>query len=154
MALTDFKHRHRMRVRYAEGDAQGVVFNARYLDYGDVAITEYWRAVGFRFTGSDVLEFHVARAEVDFKRPIYVDEMIDLWSRIDRIGNTSMTVLVEIHGARDDGEPDLRAAIRGVHVHVDLDGHRPTPIPDDARARFEAFDARPDVVTTGEISSR
>jgi acyl-CoA thioester hydrolase len=152
--LPDFKHRHRIRVRYGEGDQQGVVFNARYLDYGDIAITEYWRAVGFSFTGSEAMEFHVARAEVDFKKPIYPDELIDLWSRTERFGRTSMATWVEIHGAGEDGGEDLRATIREIHVHVDLDGHRPVPIPDAMRARFEEFDARPDVVLTGEAARR
>ena len=149
MPITDFRHCHTIRVRYGEGDQQGVVFNARYLDYGDIAVTEYWRAVGFRFVGEDVLEFHVARAEVDFKKPIYPDEMITLWTRTERIGTSSMTVLIEIHGARADGAEDLRAIIREVQVHVDLAAHKPVPIPDGVRARFSDFDARADVVRTG-----
>jgi acyl-CoA thioester hydrolase len=149
-----FRHRHRIRVRYGEGDQQGVVFNARYLDYGDIAVTEYWRAVGFRFVGADVMEFHVARAEVDFKKPIYPDEMIDLFTRTERIGNSSMTVLVEVHGVNDEGREDLRAIIREVQVHVDLAEHRPMPIPDTVRARFLDFDARAERVETGEGSPR
>ena len=36
-----------LRVRYGECDAQQVVFNARYADYIDIALTEYFRvAVG------------------------------------------------------------------------------------------------------------
>ena len=35
--------RHRLRVRYVECDAQGVVFNAHYLAYFDIGITELWR---------------------------------------------------------------------------------------------------------------
>ena len=36
-----------LRVRYGECDAQEVVFNARYADYIDIAMTEYFRsAVG------------------------------------------------------------------------------------------------------------
>ena len=39
--------RHRLRVRYHECDPQGVVFNANYLAYFDIALTELWRdAVG------------------------------------------------------------------------------------------------------------
>jgi acyl-CoA thioester hydrolase len=34
-----------IRVRYAECDAQEVVFNARYADYVDVAATEYLRVL-------------------------------------------------------------------------------------------------------------
>ena len=34
---------HELRVRYAECDPQGIVFNSRYLEYFDVALTELWR---------------------------------------------------------------------------------------------------------------
>ncbi len=148
MALSAFRHCHRIRVRYGEGDQQGVVFNARYLDYGDIAITEYWRAVGFRFVGEGALEFHVARAEVDYVKPIKPDEVIDLWTRTERIGNSSMTILVEIHGARDDGTEDLRAIIREVQVHVDLTTHKSLALPDAVKARFHEFDARADLIRT------
>jgi YbgC/YbaW family acyl-CoA thioester hydrolase len=42
----DFTLAHRTRVRWAEVDMQHVVFNANYLMYFDVAIAEYWRAIG------------------------------------------------------------------------------------------------------------
>lgn len=35
---------YRLRVRYSEVDSQGIVFNANYLNYLDVAITEYFRS--------------------------------------------------------------------------------------------------------------
>jgi acyl-CoA thioester hydrolase len=149
MLSSDFKFRHRFRVRWSEVDPQGVVFNARYLDYGDIAITEYWRAVGFRIAGEDALEFHVARAEVDFKKPILPDEMIDAWARTERIGTSSMAVLIELHGSRDDGTSDLRAVIREVSVHVDLPSHSSQPIPDHIRTLFSQFDARSTPLLTG-----
>src|SRR4030095_16455395 len=34
---------HRLRVRFHECDPQGVVFNAHYFSYFDVALTEMWR---------------------------------------------------------------------------------------------------------------
>ncbi len=154
MPTSDFRHCHRIRVRYGEGDQQGVVFNARYLDYGDIAVTEYWRAVGFRFVGEGALEFHVAHAEVDYKKPILPDEMIDLWTRTERVGTTSLTVLVEIHGSSNDGSEDLRAVIREVQVHVDLATHRPLPIPDNVKTCFQEFDARADTLATGETLTR
>ena len=144
--MTPFRFIHRMRVRWSEVDPQGVVFNARYLDYGDIGVTEYWRAVGFRFDVGDDMQFHVAHAAVDYKKPIYPDEMIDLHVRTEKIGNTSMTVLIEIRGSSAD---DLRATIRCVQVHVDLDGHKPKPVPESVRNRFLGFDQREDVLVTG-----
>ena len=38
--------RHRLRVRYNECDPQGVVFNANYLTYFDLTMTELWRELG------------------------------------------------------------------------------------------------------------
>ena len=45
----DFRFVHRLRVRWAEVDAQKVVFNGHYLTYLDVAISDYWRAVGLPY---------------------------------------------------------------------------------------------------------
>ena len=143
MSRADFAFSHRFRVRWSEVDPQAVVFNARYLDYADIAITEYYREVGFRKLHPDVpLEFHVKRATVTWAKPIEADEMIDVLARTVRSGTTSMTQMVEIHGARDDGADDLRAEIELVNVHVDLSSHRPIPLPDWLAPAFAAFDGR------------
>lgn len=143
MARADFAFAHRFRVRWSEVDPQGVVFNARYLDYADIAITEYYRTVGFRELHPDEpLEFHVKRATVTWSAPIKSDEMIDVMARTVRSGTTSMTQIVEIHGANDDQMDDLRAEIELVNVHVDLASHRPTPLPDWLAPAFAAFDSR------------
>lgn len=140
MARADFAFHHRFRVRYSECDAQGVVFNARYLDYADIALTEYWRAVRFRELHPDTaMEFHVKRATVTWFAPVKPDEMIDVMARTTAIGRTSFTQVVEIHGAGDAN--DLRAEIELVNVHVDLATHRPLPLPEWLGPSFQAFDA-------------
>jgi len=139
MARSDFAHTYRIRVRWSEVDPQAVVFNARYLDYADIAVTEYWRAVREAgLWGSGPLECHVAKAEVNFRKPIRADEELDLMARTPRFGTSSMTTLVEIHGA---GAEDLRASIELIAVHIDLSDHRPRPLPNTVRAALTAFDA-------------
>lgn len=143
MARADFVFTHRFRVRWSEVDPQAVVFNARYLDYADIAITEYYREVGFRRLYPDVpLEFHVKRATVTWAKPIEADEMIDVLARTVRTGTTSMTQIVEVHGAQDDGSDDLRAEIELVNVHVDLASHRPIPLPGWLAPAFAEYDGR------------
>ena len=140
MPRANFAHSHRFRVRYGEVDPQGVVFNARYLDYADIAVTEYWRELRERgLWGDGILECHVAKAEVTFRKPILADEEIDVMARTSRFGNTSMTTLVEIHGAGE--ADDLRAAVEIVAVHVDLSDHRPRPLPDAVREALTRFDS-------------
>ena len=51
MPYVDFRHRLPLRVRWAEVDLQGVVFNGHYLAYCDVCVTEYWRAIGMTYPG-------------------------------------------------------------------------------------------------------
>jgi acyl-CoA thioester hydrolase len=143
MAKADFAFHHSFRVRWSETDAQGVVFNARYLDYADVAITEYWRAAKLRFDDADnPLQFHIKRATVTFEAPIKPDELITVMARTLATGRTSMTQMVEIHGTTADKSDDLRAVIELVSVHVDLPTHRPIPLPDFIAPLFAAFDAQ------------
>ena len=142
MARSDFRFHVTKRVRYAEIDAQRVVFNSRYLEYFDIGITEYWRAAGVydRWPHHDSPEFHVARAEVDYKAPILLDEEIDICVRCSRVGRSSMTFLFELHGA---GKDDLRASGQLINVHVAEARGAPTPAPDEFVSMFEAFEGRP-----------
>ena len=154
MARSDFAFHHRLRVRWSETDAQGVVFNARYLDYADVAITEYWRAVKFRdFANGEPLEFHVKKATVTWFAPIKPDELIEVMARTVATGRTSMTQIVEIHGATDDGSDDLRATVDLVSVHVDLEVHRPIPLPSWVADIFAEFDQRASAATLASGNS-
>lgn len=147
MSKKDFAFHHAFRVRWSETDAQGVVFNARYLDYADIAITEYWRAVRFKdANGDQPMEFHVKKATVTWFAPIKPDEMIEVMARTVACGRTSMTQFVEIHGHNDVSEDDLRAEVELVSVHVDLAEHRPMPLPMWVPALFADFDARAKVL--------
>ena len=141
MARSDFRFHVTKRVRYAEIDAQAVVFNSRYLEYFDLGITEYWRAAGVyeRWPLRDSPEFHVARAEVDYRAPILLDEEIDICVRAERIGRTSMIFLFELHGK---GRDELRAGGRLVNVHVAEAQGAPAPVPDQFANLFEAFEGR------------
>jgi acyl-CoA thioester hydrolase len=142
MARTDFKFSTRIRVRYAEIDAQAVVFNSRYLEYADVAVTEYWRAAGLHGEGEAwaALEFHVARAVVEYKAPIRYDEEIDLYARTGRIGRSSLTTQIEIHGASKSPADDLRTAIEIVNVNVNLANGSSCRLPDWVIERLTHFD--------------
>lgn len=143
MARSDFRFVHRKRVRFAEVDAQAVVFFARYLEYTDIALTEYWRALGMigdgPLTGEGSAEFHVAKATVEYRAPMLLDEEIDIAVRCSRVGRSSMTFDFEFHG-RD--REDLRATAQSIQVHVAEVRGAPTPVPDRIVALFEAYEGR------------
>jgi acyl-CoA thioester hydrolase len=142
MPKSDFSFHHSFRVRWGEVDPQGVVFNARYLDYADIGTTEYWRATGWRELYPDEpFEFHVRKASVLYEAPITPDEMIQVMVRTSAIGRTSMTQQIEIHGLKECGEDDLRATIELIYVFVDLATHRPAPLPQWIGPLVNQFDA-------------
>lgn len=151
MARGDFAFHHVLRVRWSETDAQGVVFNARYLDYADIAVTEYWRACGIRLVNpGEPLEFHVKKATVLWTAPIFPDEEIVVMCRTTQIGRTSITKVVEIHGHHADRREDLRAEVELVSVYVDLESHRPMVLPEWIKTVFTDFDAKASTALAAE----
>lgn len=129
--------RHRLRVRYAECDPQGIVFNSRYLEYFDIALTELWReAVG---PYEEVMERHgvdlvVAEATVRYRSSLRFDEEFDLLAAVRRLGTTSTTIA--IHVVRDN---DLIAEGELRHVFVGRGTGAKTAIPDPLRRALAPY---------------
>lgn len=141
MPRADFRFSFPKRVRFAEVDAQAVVFNPRYLEYFDIGLVEYWRATGL-YSGPGLAgapDAHVVKALVEYRAPIMLDEMVAICVRCSRIGTTSMTLQFELHCG--DSE-DLRATGEEVHVIVAEVRGRPSPVPADVIAKFEAYEGR------------
>lgn len=124
-------HTHRIRVRYAECDAQGHVFNAHYVAFFDVALTELWReAIGsYGAMLEDGVDLVVAEVVVRFRKPARFDEEIDLEVTVEHLGTTSMRTRNRV---LRDGEVLVEGEM--VHVFVDSETYAKTPIPDSIRA--------------------
>ncbi|WP_029087881.1 acyl-CoA thioesterase [Brevundimonas aveniformis] len=91
-----------LRVRWGEVDGQEVVFNANYLMYADVAVTEFMRGNGIMDHCRD--EFghtFVVDAHLIFKGSARFDDVLDLSVRCEKIGTSSYVLKVEM---RRDGE--------------------------------------------------
>jgi acyl-CoA thioester hydrolase len=84
---------HRLRVRYAECDPQGWVFNAHYLAYFDVALTELWReAIGpYGEMVEQGVDMVVAESQLRYLAPAHFDQELEISLEIERLGHTSMT---------------------------------------------------------------
>ena len=123
---------HSLRVRFAECDPQGIVFNARYLEYFDVAMTELWREA---FGGYDaIMDEHgvdivVAEAGIRFRSALRFDDVFELRVTIKRLGTTAMTTAIAVER---DGEPVAEGELR--HVFVRSGSTDKTEIPERIRA--------------------
>lgn len=143
MARADFKFFLAHRARYCEIDAQGIVFYGNYLSFFDNTLTDFFRQFDFDFvnyprdTGCD---FHVVRAEIDYRKPVALDEEIVIGARIDKVGRSSITFRLEVHPKSGD---DLRCAGLIVWVHADQNTHKSVALPPSLLDRIAAADFAP-----------
>jgi acyl-CoA thioester hydrolase len=127
---------HELRVRYGECDPQGIVFNANYVAYFDVAFTELWReALG---TWQEMVERGVdavvAEVNVRFRAPARFDDLLQLQARVARLGTTSTTTEIDVVR---DGQVLVEGRLR--HVFLDTGTWQKTQIPDWVRGGLEPF---------------
>ena len=138
---TDFRFHHKLRVRFAETDLQGIVFNGNYLTYYDVAWTEYFRAIGLRY--QDMIEMEadtvLARTTLEFKSPARFDEVLEVYTRVSKIGNTSLTFEFEIY---PEGEDRLIGSASSLYVCIDQKSLRPVRVPDELRKRISRLEGK------------
>jgi acyl-CoA thioester hydrolase len=131
---------HPLRVRYGECDPQGIVFNANYLLYFDVAFTELWRAaVGpWQEMVARGIDAVVAEANLDFRAPARFDDQLELRARVTRLGGTAITTEIDV--AR---EGQVLVAGRLRHVCVDTQTWAKTDVPDWVRSGLTRFTITP-----------
>ena len=130
--------RHRLRVRYHECDAQGVVFNAHYLTYCDIAITEMWRGLCGSYDKliERGVDHVVAESTLRFRAPARFDDEVDIDVAVLRLGTTSMDVGFAI---RRDGA--VLTEVRSRYVFVDPQTLQKKPPPDEIRLLLEPLAA-------------
>jgi acyl-CoA thioester hydrolase len=141
MARSDFAFFHALRVRWSEVDRQGIVFNGHYLNYFDVAISEYWRALGYPYPqglAEYAVDTFVVKATLEYRRSAEYDDVIELGVRAARLGRTSLRFVVDVF--RGD---ELLLNGELIYVIGQVTDHSPTPIPEALRQAILAFEATP-----------
>lgn len=123
------------RVRYAEVDAQAVVFNSRYLEYADIVLTEFFREKEIALVGPEAFDAHVVEATVRYIRPLRFDDIFEGWAKVAAIGRSSISFEIEFRLA-DQSEACAHVLIHW--VHVDLETGKSAAVPDDFRVRLLA----------------
>jgi acyl-CoA thioester hydrolase len=129
--------RHTLRVRYNECDPQGVVFNANYLTYVDLTMTELWRELGGYQAMVDAgVDMVVAEVRIRYRAPLRFDDEFEVHATVAHLDEESMTtavVLVRDHDRVAEGE------IR--HVFIESGGGPKMPIPERIREQLERYSA-------------
>lgn len=140
-----------LRVRYAECDQQGVVFNARYGDYVDLFMSELVRAAfgSYRAMIDAQLDWQVVRYLIEWNAPARFDDVLSLAATGLELKNTSFTTAIGI--SRHPGGEALATA-EVVNVVVNTRDGAKTRIPDWCRAKLRAAAAGRTVDFSGGLA--
>ncbi|MEN9868630.1 MAG: hypothetical protein RL748_4220 [Pseudomonadota bacterium] len=141
MAYSDFAFFHRLRVRWAETDPVGVVFNAHYPAYIHVAFTEYCRTLGLpnamaQHEAQRVL--FVRKSSVDYLASARFDDEIDIGFRCAQLGRSSLRFVQEIYLGQQ-----LLVSGELTYVYTDTRIGKGVAIPDQWRQIIQSFEKIP-----------
>jgi len=72
----------------------------------------------------------VAVKEFVFKQPVQIGDLLSFYVEVERIGNTSVTVTVEVYAERRPTDPKVVKVTEATLTYVAIDGAgRPRPVP-------------------------
>ena len=128
-----FRFRRRVEMRWSDLDEMRHVNNAVYLTYFEQGRLYYFlEASDWDWAGTGMIQ---ARAEIDYVRPLFLQNNPYLYIRTARLGRTSF----EQHYLILDEQPEgNRVIARGVTILVTFDyqQQQPMPLPPLARQRL------------------
>jgi YbgC/YbaW family acyl-CoA thioester hydrolase len=139
MNRSEFRFLDRLRVRWAEIDAQQIVFNGHYLMYFDTALAGYWRALAMPYAQTMVAlggDLFMRKATLEYDASARYDDMLDIGVRCGRIGNSSIVFSAAVF--RQD---ELLVSGELVYVFADAQAQTSKPVPQALRDVLEAFEA-------------
>ena len=129
-------------VEFRDVDVAEHVNNAVYLTYLETARVRYLIDV----LGPDFayeLSLILAHISVDFRSPARFPEALEIGACVTRVGNKSFDMQHEIRSS--DGRLVLEAS--SVLVAYDYEANAPMVVPEDWRARLDAYEERSSVAT-------
>ena len=129
---------HSLKGRYSEIDSQAIVYNSHYLTYYDISLSEL---LDQAFNQEEYIhqtqnEFHTVNVNMSYKAPAKLNDTLEIYSAIKRIGNSSITFTQEIYKKDSD---DLLNTVEIIWVNTHQPTHKSVQIPDDIRKKLEKF---------------
>ena len=135
-----FKHVYVVKVRFNEIDMLSILNNAVYFNYFEQARIHYVKDAGLlpeRGIFSDNRLFYMARNEINYLKPAFFDDDLNIYTRISYIKNSSFGYEHIVERKRNG---DILAEGKGVVVHVDPVNKKSAVLPDEFLQKISAFD--------------
>lgn len=140
-----------LRVRYAETDAQRVVYHSNYLVYFEVGRGDFLRAAGLDYNAMEASGAFVVvvEANVRYHAPARYDDELVVQTWLSEVRTRSMRFAYRV--TRGSGEAEtLIASGWTAHVVVNREG-RPIPLPAELRQAIAEAGLAPESATEGDF---
>ena len=131
-----FHHVMPAQLRWSDVDQFGHVNNSVYFQLFDMCKTKYVLEVVGQYTLKQVA-IVVASIKADFLAPIYYPDEIVIQSKITHMGNKSFIIRQRAVNIRTK---EVKCEGYTTMVTYDMTNNCSIPIPDDFRAKVEAFE--------------
>jgi acyl-CoA thioester hydrolase len=135
--ISDYKYKTPIPIRFSDIDAVGHVNNAIYLTYFEIARLNYWKEIiDWNLREHGVI---VGRSEVNYLKPITLDDEIVCYVRTTRIGNSSFDMLHLLARITPNGE-EICTTGKTVCISYDYSLNKSVSIPLKEREKMIAYD--------------
>ncbi|SHL99918.1 acyl-CoA thioesterase [Mucilaginibacter sp. OK098] len=135
--ISDYKYKTPIAIRFSDIDAVGHVNNAIYLTYFEVARLNYWREIiNWDLRKNGVI---VGRSEVNYLKPITLEDEIVCYVRTTRIGNSSFDMMHLLVRITPNGE-EICTTGKTVCISYDYSLNKSVSIPLREREKMIAYD--------------
>lgn len=134
-------HRFTTRVYYAETDAGGVVYHARYLNFLERARTELMREHGFDYASTTAVNgeaFVAVDAHMQYRAPARLDDELIVETSVSHLGGASVKLQQNVLKRVAEGEQLLLEGSITL-VHVSLKEFKALRIPQNMRDALQLY---------------
>ena len=130
-----FRFHHPVTVRFRDIDVGGHAHHSEALMYFEEARWAYWREVLGRGSLDDV-DYVLAEARIRWHQRVLWPQTVTVGVRVSRLGRKHFDLEYEVRG--EDGT--LLVSGSTTQVMFDYETRRSTRMPEELRARLDAFD--------------
>ncbi len=111
-------HRVEYRVRYADTDAGGVVYNANHLKYYEIGRSEMMRdhVCSYKEIEDEGILLPVTESYTRYKAPAFYDDLLIIETEVAEL--KTLTCKFKYKISRDDGGNKLKLLAKGYTVHA------------------------------------
>ncbi len=141
----------RLAVRYQDLDPYGHVNNAIHLGFFESARTAYWRKLARQLGIVELkagdfpgVRYVIAEANVLYKAPIFLDDIVHAAARIRSVSNRSYTMDFELRTGESFERGALAAEGSAAHVFYDPEAGQVRPRPEWFLAAVAELEDRPE----------